>query len=986
MKGLFTKIPPLIFGLMLVGQSLLAQFTASGKVVDESGEPLIGVSISAIGTAIGTITDIDGEYSLELPGNTARLEFTYVGYVTIEVDVTATSEPMNVVMEAGSTQLDEVIVTGLASSVKRTNLANSVASIPAAEISGIAVPTTTDAALYGKFKGVNISANSGAPGGGISFKLRGTTSINGSSQPLFIVDGIYIDNSSIPAGLNIVSRAAGGGSTSNQDNPSNRLADLDPNDIEKIEVLKGASAAAIYGSRASGGVVIITTKRGQAGKTKVRLSQSVGMNTILNPLGVRQFTEERVLNSRFAGDVALFRQAQSSGQIHDYEDALFGNNGALFNTRLTVSGGNDRTQFFIGGTYKDEEGIVKNTGFEKQAARINLNHTFSSWLDAAVSTNYIHTSADRGFFNNDNSATTMGIAFTATPSFAQLFADENGNFPANPYAASNFLETAERITNNEDVNRFIGGATATAKVFTSGSTSLKFILNGGVDYYNLNTTAIFPNSVQFQRDGNGLNGVSVQGSTRNLNTNISAFLVFSHFFDNGLSSRTQFGLTQENFDRNTILGEASNLIGSQTNLDQAGTRNVTQDRLIQEDKGFFAQEEINWKDRLIATVGIRGDKSSNNGDANKLYYYPKASLAANLHEFDLFNGDALSQLKLRIAYGQSGNFAKFGSKFTSFNSGIVGGNPGIEIDDLLGNAEVAPERQTELEFGTDIGLINNRVLIDITYYIKSVEDLLLEAQVPTSSGFQERVTNAAELENKGIEIGVDAMVVRSADFEWNTRLSWWKNNAEVTSLLVPSYTVGGFADFLGQFRIKEGHSPTEIIGVGPDPDEDGLVVFGDAEPDFQMSFFNTLRWKSFDLSFLWHWKSGGEAINLSALLFDLGETTHDYDDIDLDPAGVTPNGPYRVGTLGADSGPYIQDAGYIRLREIGLYYTLPESLFNDVMTLKVGFSGTNLLNFFDYDSYDPEVSNFGSDGLSSQVEVNPFPSSKRFDFHVIAEF
>ena len=216
--------------------------------------------------------------------------------------------------------------------------------------------------------------------------------------------------------------------------------------------------------------------------------------------------------------------------------------------------------------------------------------------------------------------------------------------------------------------------------------------------------------------------------------------------------------------------------------------------------------------------------------------------------------------------------------------------------------------------------------------------------------------------------------------------SWWKNKAEVTKLLIPSYTVGGFADFLGQFRIKEGHSPTEIIGVGPNPDEDGLVVFGDAEPDFQMSWFNTLKWKNFDLAFLWHWKKGGKAINLSALLFDLGETTHDYDDISLDPAGVLGNGPYRVSTLGVDSGPYIQDAGYIRLREVGLYYTIPKSVFNDAVQLKVGFSGTNILNFFDYDSYDPEVSNFGSDGLSTQVEVNPFPSAKRFDFHIIADF
>jgi TonB-linked SusC/RagA family outer membrane protein len=968
---------------MIYGGWVQAQFTASGTVTDANGDPLVGVSVAIKGTNLGTVTDLDGKYSLEVPTNSAILEFSYLGYKSVEYSVSSGEDIVNATLSEDVTRMEEVVVTGLASSVKRSNLANAVASIPASEISGITVPTTTESALYGKFTGVLISANSGAPGGGISFKLRGTTSINGSSQPLFIIDGIYLDNSSIKAGLNIVSKAQAGGATTNQDNPSNRLADIDPNDIEKIEILKGASAAAIYGSRAAGGVVIITTKRGQPGKTRVRLSQSFGTTTILNPQGVRQWTEERVLNSRFADDIELYRQSVANGQIHDYEDELFGNKGSLLNTRISVSGGNDRTQFYFGGSHKDEEGIVANTGYAKQSGRINLNHKFNDWLEASISSFYVHSSADRGFFNNDNSGTTMGIALTSTPSFAQILPDANGNFPRNPYAASNFLETAAKVTNNEKVNRFIGGGILTAKVWSNAGNELKLILNGVLDYYNLLTTAIFPNSLQFQSNGNGLNGVSVQGNTNNFNTNISAFLVFSHFNSNGISSRTQFGVTEEDFNRNSILGEASNLIGSQTNLDQSGTRNLDQNRLIQQDKGFFAQEELNFRDRIIATLGLRGDKSSNNGDVNKLYFYPKASLALNLHEMLDMSGDDLNLLKFRIAYGQSGNFAKFGSKFTSFTSGIVDGLPGIEIDDLQGNAEVGPERQEELEFGVDIGALNNKLALDVTYYIKSVDDLLVEVDVPWSTGFISEVTNAAELQNKGIEIGANLQVVKNSSLEWNTRLSWWKNTAEVTKLLVPSYTTGGFADFLGQFRIQEGHSPTEIIGVAPN--ETGLVVYGDAEPDFQMSWFNTLTWKNFDLAFLWHWKKGGEAINLSTLLFDLGETTHDFDEISLDPAGVLGNGPYRVSQIGVNTGAIIEDASYIRLREIGLYYSLPDDMLKDV-GLRIGVSATNLINIFDYNSYDPEISNFGSDGLSTQVEVNPFPSSKRYDFHIIAEF
>ena len=989
MKQLFLNSHLLILMTFLLSNSVMAQFTVSGKIADANGEPLIGVSVIVKGTAKGTISDLDGNYSIMLTKDPSILEFSYTGYALTVQEVTANTGTTNIVMSDETTILDEVVVTGLASSVKRSNVANAVASISSSEISGISVPTTTDRALYGKFTGANITANSGAPGGGIGVKLRGTTSIGGSSQPLFIVDGVYIDNSSIAAGLNIVSAAAGGGSsTFDQENPSNRLADIDPNDIETIEILKGASAAAMYGSRAAGGVVIITTKRGQAGKTKIHVGQSVGWQQILNPLGVREFTEERVLNSKYAADIDLFRQAQSNGQIHNYEDELYGNKGLLFNTRLSISGGNEKTKFFLGGSFKDEEGIVKNTGYEKETVRLNLDHRFNSWLDAAVSTNYIHSSADRGYFNNDNSGTTMGVAFSSTPSFAQLLPDEKGNYSTNSYAASNFLETRDRITNNETVNRFIGGGSLTAKLYTTDNTSVKFIFRGGIDNYALSTTALFPNSLQFQRDGNGLNGVSIQGNTTSLNTNLSAFLVWSQFLENGISLRTQIGLTQENFDRNTIIGTASNLIGAQTNLDQSGSRDLAQARLIQKDKGFFIQEEFNWNDKIIATAGLRADKSSNNGDPNELFYYPKASAAFNLHNFDFFNSNTLTQAKLRVAFGQSGNFAVFGDKFTSFDGRVTGGLPGAIIGLRKGNPNVKPERQTELEFGFDLGALDNRVLLDFTYYIKSVSDLLLQADVPTSSGFQEQVVNAAELENKGIEIGLAANVLKTEDFNWYSRIGWWKNDATVTRLLIPSFNDVGFSVGLGTFRIMEGRSPTEIISVGPAElqDETGVVVFGDAEPDFQMSFYNELSWKSFDLTFLFHWKQGGKNINLSALLFDDGETTHDWDDTDIAGDGVTPNGVARLNSIGTANHAYIQDAGYIRLREVGLYYTLPKGTFSDQLQLKFGFSGNNLLNFFDYDGYDPEVSNFGSNGLSGGVEVLPFPSAKRFNFHVIADF
>lgn len=970
------------------GSLAFSQVDLNGKVMDTEGQPLIGVSVIVKGTTIGAITDYDGNFSLSVPSTESVLEAYYLGYRTVAI--TDLTSPINVVMEEDINQLDEVVITGLATTVKRKNLANSVAKIDARELTGIAIPTTTETALYGKFKGAEIRANSGAPGGGLSFRLRGTTSISGSSQPLIIIDGVFMDNSSIPAGLNIVSAAASGGSTSNQDNPSNRFSDLDPNDIESVEILKGASAAAIYGSRASGGVVIITTKRGKAGETRFSVGQSVGFASQLRKLGIREWTEERVLNSGFAGNIDDFR----NNGITNYEDELYGNDAMLFNTRFSVSGGNADTKFYFGGSYKNDEGIVNNTGYEKISARLNIDHKISDVFDIAVSTNYINSSADRGFFNNDNSGTTMGIAFTSTPAFADLLPDPvTGVYPSNPYAPSNFLETAALITNNESINRFIGGGTLTANIYTNSKSSLDFKFRGGADFYNLNTTAIFPNTLQFQRNGAGLNGVSVQGFTKNLNTNLAAFLVHNYYSDNGMAFTTSAGVTQEDFNRNTILGEASNLIGAETNLDQAGNRNVTQTRRIQQDKGFFVQEEFNYNDQFIATIGVRGDKSSNNSDVNQLYFYPKANAAINLHNFEFFNSESkITQLKVRAAYGESGNFAQFGAKSTILESSIVDGRAGVIVPPLLGNSSVGPERQKELEMGFDLEF-DRRFAMDVTYYIKKVDDLLLNADVPTSSGFSRQVTNAAALENKGIEIGLNMELVNNEKLNWGARLSFWKNTAEVTRLDVPAFTTGGFADFLGQFMVKEGYSPTTVIGVGPNPDVtlngDGaptLQVFGNAEPDFQMSWSNIMSFGNFDLTFLWHWKQGGENINLSSLLFDLNETTHDFDDFTLDPSGALSDGPYRLSVLGADTEPYIEDASYIRLREIGLYYKLPNKLIPGAENIRIGFSGNNLINIFDYNSYDPEVSNFGANGLSTGVEVTPFPSSKRFDFHLTANF
>ena len=600
--------------LLFVCQFVYAQnVNITGKITEaSSGIPITGANVIVKGTTQGTITDIEGNFDLTVPSGSV-LVVSFIGYVLQEVSVTGNQTTYNIELQDDVTSLNEVVISGLASTVKRSNLANSVESVGSDELTGISVQSTMDGALYGKFKGANITANSGAPGGGISIKLRGVTSINGNNQPLYIVDGVYVDNSSISAGLNAVSAAAGGGSQSNQDNPSNRIADIDPQDIESIEVLKGASAAAMYGSRASAGVVIITTKKGKLGKTNITLGQAFGVTTMLRPLGTREWDETKAEASFGVAGRDAYIASRNAGTLRDYENELYGNSGLMSTTRLTVSGGSANTQYFIGATRKDDESIVDKAGYTKYSFRVNVDQKITDWLDLSVNTNYINSSADRGFFNNDNSGTTMGVSFVSTPAWAQLLPDANGDYPDNPYAASNFLETRDKITNNETIDRFIGGANVRATLFQKKNMSLKFSARAGIDNYTLATTALFPNTLQFQSNGNGLNGVSIQGTTVNRNNNFNGFLVYDIFTNNNLSFRTQLGLTNENFFRNTILGTASNMNGDQTNLDQGGNISVDQTRIEQHDRGFYVQEEVNYQDKVIATIGLRGDKSSNNG-------------------------------------------------------------------------------------------------------------------------------------------------------------------------------------------------------------------------------------------------------------------------------------------------------------------------------------------------------------------------------------
>jgi TonB-linked SusC/RagA family outer membrane protein len=963
--------------------------TTSLQVVETNGLPIPGATISINNTKRVIIADAQGKISFQHAAN-ALVTISATGFKSKTVNADTVSSL--VVLEEDVARLDEVVVTGLSTTVKRRNLANAVTTISSRELSGTAPAQTLDAALEGKIPGAYINANSGAPGGGVSVKLRGVTSVYGNTQPLYVVDGVFVDNSVTSAGLNTVTSAASGGSpTSTQDNPSSRIADINPEDIENVEILKGASAAAIYGSKAAAGVIIITTKRGRQGKTSINVSQDLGLITARKLLGVRQFTADRAasLSGDSATSAALrqeFLDAQSAGHIYDYEKEIYGNTGFARNTEISLTGGNEQTSFYFSANQKDEDGIVKNTGYRNTGFRLNVDHHITDKIKIGLSSNYINSSANRGLFGNDNLGVTTGIALSSTPSFAELHPDAIGNYPINTFAASNPLQTIALMKNNESVNRFIVGLNFDATLQSNNTSTTKFVARGGFDFYSLQTMALFPGILQWQAINKG---TSIQGFTKNLNTNYIASFVNIFTPSDNLSLTSSAGLTQETGDYNNLLNVATQIIAGQSNVNEAGALNATQFRNKYLNTGIFVQEEATIIDAVNLTAGVRFDRSSNNGDASKFYAYPKAGVSWNLTKSGIIKDGFFNNVKLRAAYGQANNVPVYGSKFTGMVISNINGNPGVIISTQQGDPNIKPERQKELEAGIDFSVLNSRLGFELTYYNKSISDFLMLQSLQSSSGFTSKWVNAGALRNRGIELGVNAVPVQTKKVTWNTSVNFWLNRSKVTSLSIPPIPQGAFGYVLGSFQIEQGKSATQIVGLNGQ----GVGVLGDAEPKFQMSTYNEITFfGKLSLRFLIHWKQGGDNVNLTSLENDFGGTSPDYDNVS-NKLGV-PDAVYRIMQIGTDAHVFVQDASYLRLREVGLYYSFDKIPGNVVKNIRVGVSLNNYVTITHYKSYDPEVSNFGfnstqqgvSTGFSTGVDVDPYPASKRAEFHISFSF
>jgi TonB-linked SusC/RagA family outer membrane protein len=943
----------------------------SGRVVDAtSGTPLAFAQVTVAGTTVHTATGSDGRFTLSVANGPVRLLARAIGYRAAEVEVAATESTVEVKLIRDVFKLEELVVSGRETGVERQNLAHAVTVVPAGEL--VAASTASvEQSLQGKVPGAVIRTNSGAPGGGVSVTLRGVTSIIGSTSPLYVVDGVIISDATTQPGTDVITVSSGGGGyTSPTENGVNRVADINPDDIETVEVLKGASAAAIYGSKAAGGVIVITTKRGVQGAPQFRLRQQFGISQIARKIKFRRFESLEEAQSVYSNAADYW-----TGEYYDHETLLAGGTPLSYETSGDVSGGTDDMRYFASVLARHEGGIVANTFADKQALRVNLDKNVGSRLSFAIGSQLIRNESDRGIHQNDNNGNTMYGALTGTPTFIDLRRRPDGTFPINPYSGSNPFETAEKVKNNEKVWRFIGNGRVNFDLLASTAHRLRLTGNGGVDWFQQKNDVYSPPDVQFEGN-DGLPGTAVLSLTDNLNLNLSAGAVHTFEKAGRLRATTSFGAQYEFAEATQTRNRAQNLVGGLRTISAGTVQNSASGLGRVKDFGFYLQEEVLFNDRLLLTAGIRGDRSSVNADDEKTFYYPKASLSYRFSNKLLF----LEDLKLRVAYGQSGNQPLFGQKFTVLAPGNITGIGTYQIAGTTTSPDLRPERQEEIEGGLDATLFGGKMRLELTGYDKQIRDLLLSRSLPPSTGFGAEILNAGRIRTRGLEAAVTGDF-RGRNFEWQPRINFALWRCKVLELPGGEFRPGGFGASFGERRLQEGESCTQIIGNDSTPDGARVVgKIGDDRPDFTIGWANTFRHKRLNLYFLWDWQKGGRMMNFNAWIIDLFGNTADY----VTGENGKPSGEERFANWGKQSAIYFQDASYLKLREAALTFRLPNSFVRSfwpgARELSMSIRGRNLLTFTPYYRGDPEFSQTPGAGPASAArwDIWAYPPTRSF--------
>lgn len=957
-----------VLGFLLCAGPLAAQqsYTITGRVIDAtSGAAIAGAQVALRGTGGGTTTNNTGAYSFTIataPG-TYTVEVTFIGRETatreIQLGSQATVRVDDIGLNERALALDALVVTGTAAPTARRAIGNAVSTVSATELQSTPA-TTIDQALQGRVSGALITSNTGTPGGGVSVRLRGTSSITGGAEPLYIIDGVIIDNNADQQ-LNLGYRS----------NASNRLADLDPNDIERIEILKGAAAAALYGSRANNGVVQIFTRRGRLGEPEITVSSRFGRSELVKEI-----------------DFALtpVDLAGNPVQRFDHQDVIF-RDGAQMEHHVSLSGGGGNTRYYMSGSYVDDEGIMIGAAHDKLNARMNVDQSFGNF-QLAAGANYIRSNTDL-VINGEQGEGGLLTQIVFTPTTTDLTArnPETGELLNGGGIGANPLEVVELWDNEQQVNRFIGSLQG--RWAPVNNVNLEYRL--GYDNYQMETSQFIPR------------GTSTAGTGRAVSLNR-----YSTLINNDLIGSVQWGLGQSlalttSGGMNHTYTWAQNLnatatdLGPVTHLVRGAVMSASQGRTETATLGFYGQQQLAFNDRLFLTGALRMDASSTFGADERWQMYPKVSGSWVISEesfMDGLAGDWLNQLRLRAALGYAGNQPPLGSAYSRFSR--YGTTINIDRIGLVplaqsGNPDLKPERQREFELGFDFSAFGDRAGLSFTYYNQYTKDLLLSRPFAPSTGVGSVLDNVGELSNKGVELQLNTVNVNRGPFRWTSTLIYSRNKNVLEKLEGDPFTVG-YTN-----RVEEGHAIGEhyMRGFLRDAngqiqlDADGLpintgaanpIFVGNPWPEWTGSLSNEFGFGSnWTASFMLDGQFGHELWNQTQRIQDLFNAGPLFDATLR--GEVTPAERTRLQGIWEY---YLEDASFVKLRQLALRYSTSGSWLGNIGAdaMQIELLGRNLFTWTDYTGYDPEINMFGLSTVERGTDFAVYPNARVYTLGV----
>lgn len=1001
-----------------------AKKNVSGVVVDEKGEPIIGANVSEKGTTNGTITNMDGQFFLEV-GDNSDLLISYIGYNGQVLQVEG-KDIFHVTLKEDTQALDEVVVVGYGT-MKKSDLTGSVSSVKVDELKE-GIGTSVDQLLFGKSAGVSVIQNSGEPGGGFSINIRGASSINAGVEPLYVIDGVPIDNSRAVESGSIV------GFNSNR-TPRNPMSSINPADIESLEILKDASATAIYGSRGANGVVLITTKSGKTGKQQISYSGSVSISSPAKKLDLLNATDyKRVLNAIIdeGGESDIYRvgDIQNNGLGTDWQDEVTKQNAVSHEHQLSFTGGNEKTFYYASLNYANQDGIVKNTSFERWGARLNLKSNINSRLtiNFNVTGSYVKDRFAANGYGVNAEAGVLYAAYNYDPTLAVK--DEEGNYVRSTIlSVDNPVAIQEGMTSHSDTYRVLASAYGEYRILDGLTAKLSL----GTDFVNENRKNFISSLTQYGEDYGGIG--SNQNSEKS-NYIIEGTLNYNKTINEKHSVGGLFGMSYQRFVNASMNSRAAGYPDESLGADNLGlgnqetfriTNSVTGNRLA----SYISRLNYGFDDRYLATVTFRADGSSRFGANHRFGYFPSAALAWKLsNESFLKSINAISLLKMRLSWGRTGN-QEIGnypalSTYSSGNSAIwndqiVTGTKPSKIP----NPDLKWETTDQYNIGIDYGLFNNRINGSLDYFWKKTTDMLLELPIPESTGYSNQLTNIGRIDNRGFELALNTINIDTPDFGWNSNFTFsvMKNKVKdlggIDEIVIGAgythvdqvairrpgvplnsyygYEVAGVWQVNDDYsKMKEDYVPGDLKYV--DQNGDGViddkdrVVLGDSFPDFSWSFGNTFTYKNFGLYVFFEGVQGVDMLNGNLIdnYFPISYRRNKFSELYLNrwtpdnPTNEYPSfvNPLKFGRKVCNSNT-ISDASYVRLKTIRLSYTFP-NVSKVIGALQVYATAENLFTWTDYIGLDPTLNS--NNNSNFRMDFNSYPSARTYMFGVKLDF